>query len=221
MKPGAFLAFTTNKNRTINDFPHGESSNIMECEKLPAMNNDNGDVVLFSGDGRIIDMMSYRENMHFSLLKDNEGVSLERIDPEKPSDDSRNWHSAAETAGFGTPGRKNSESFPDSLIRGNIKIEPEVFFPGQGTANAQAKIFYSFDKPGMVGNVRIFSVNGMPVRYLANNVSLSTSGYFIWDGTNEKGSIASTGYYIVSFEVFSLNGTRRSYIDKIVLGTQF
>ena len=231
MKPGSYYAFTVNKTRTFNDYPHGELSNIIETDRLPAMNNDRGSVFLFSTNSMLIDRVDYNDNMHFSLLKDTEGVALERIDPEKPADETTNWHSASEGSGFGTPGRKNSESFPDSLYQGHIRIEPEVFVPGKTGSDTQAKIYYSFDKPGMVGSVRIYNVNGMPVRYLADNVGLSTSGYFAWDGcadaaptwdgTDEKGVLASTGYYIVCFEVFSLDGFRKSYLNKVVLGTQF
>ena len=102
-----------------------------------------------------------------------------------------------------------------------FKIEPSVFIPGNTGTDTQARIYYTFEKPGMVGNIRIYSIDGMPVRYLVDNVILSTTGYFTWDGTNERGLLASTGYYIVSFEVFNPDGTRKSFIDKVVLGTQF
>jgi len=42
--------------------------------------------------------------MHYSLLKGNEGISLEKIRPDLPSDESMNWHSASESVGWGTPG---------------------------------------------------------------------------------------------------------------------
>ncbi len=53
--------------------------------------------------GALSDHFAYREQMHFDLLKDKEGVSLERLSPDGASDDPRNWHSAASAVGYATP----------------------------------------------------------------------------------------------------------------------
>ena len=221
IKPGSFLAFTIDKERTINDYPKGDAENITEVDKMPGMNNDSGSIYLFSGEGKVIDAFTYNQNYHLILLNDFEGVSLERIDPSGASNDARNWHSASEESGFGTPGKKNSSSNPDTILAGHIIIDPKVISADHSGISDYANIIYSFEKPGFIANVRIFNINGIQVRYLADNVSLSTSGKFIWDGRYENGARAGTGYYIVSFEVYNLDGTHKTYIDKVALGTHF
>ncbi len=221
LKPGAFLAFTTDKNRTVNDYPQCNSENIVEINKLPVMNNDAGEIILYSADDRIIDKFSYTQDMQFSLFNDVNGVSLERINPDGPSNDPANWHSASAQSGFGTPGKMNSVSTPDSILSNNIHIEPKVFFPNNPGVSDFTKIYYNFNKPGYVGNLRIFDINGSLVRFLAKNVSLSTSGAFIWYGKKENGSIAATGYYIISFEVYNPDGTEKTFLDKVAIGTHF
>ena len=56
-----------------------------------------------------IDDFGYDDEMHFALLSTKEGVSLERINFDRPSIDKSNWHSASELAGFATPAYENSQ----------------------------------------------------------------------------------------------------------------
>ena len=59
--------------------------------------------------GIVVDEVKYKDDWHFQLIDNAEGVALERIDPGKPGQDPDNWHSAASTAGYGTPTYKNSQ----------------------------------------------------------------------------------------------------------------
>ena len=54
----------------------------------------------------MLDAFSYDKDMHFELINDAEGVSLERIDQNAETNNAFNWHSAAETVGWGTPESK-------------------------------------------------------------------------------------------------------------------
>jgi hypothetical protein len=63
-------------------------------------------VVILDRTGKILDELGYDAKWHFPLLADPEGVSLERIDYNLPTQDPFNWHSAATSSGYGTPGTK-------------------------------------------------------------------------------------------------------------------
>ncbi|MEI9935353.1 MAG: hypothetical protein WDM71_11020 [Ferruginibacter sp.] len=73
---------------------------------LPSFNDDNGDVIILNMQGEIIDELSYDVGWQFPLIDNPQGVSLERIDYDAPTQSSDNWHSAATSAGYGTPGYK-------------------------------------------------------------------------------------------------------------------
>lgn len=113
---------------------------------MPAMNDNEGIISLFTDDDKLIDRFNYRQDYHFKLYHDFEGVSLERIDPFKPTNDPSNWLSASEQAGFGTPGKKNSCSRPDRVIDGNILIVPVFSYRG---------ILLQMVKPGLIIVLRI------------------------------------------------------------------
>jgi hypothetical protein len=75
---------------------------------LPVFNDDAGIAVLISS-GKQIDQLSYNEKMHFALVKNKEGVSLERSKLHKPTSEAGNLRSATSASGGATPGYQNSQ----------------------------------------------------------------------------------------------------------------
>ena len=49
---------------------------------------------------------------------------------------------------------------------------------------------------------------------------LATGGFLQWDGTDDDGQRARTGYYLLHIEVFDLQGNREVYRMKAVVGTK-
>lgn len=89
--------------------------------ELPAFNNEEGNVTIYRGEGNdvlIIDAFDYKEDFHHPLLDDVNGISLERLNPDGPSQDANNWHSAAKFAGYATPTYQNSQQSTVSLPDG-------------------------------------------------------------------------------------------------------
>jgi hypothetical protein len=139
-------------------------------------------------------------------LNDVNGISLERLDFSRPTDDPTNWHSAAEGVGFATPGYKNSQFNPAEAAAANIEITPEVFSPDNDGIDDVLKISYKFDTPGYVANITIFDPRGRIERKLAQNELLGVEGTFSWDGINEQRQKSRIGIYVIYFEVFNLDG---------------
>src|SRR6185295_5140297 len=95
---------------------------------LPSYPDDKGDILLLNGQGDIVDEVKYSDDWHFKLIDNAEGVSLERIDPSGSSQDAANWHSAASTAGFGTPTYKNSQYKQSAGTTAAIEVS-KIFSP--------------------------------------------------------------------------------------------
>jgi hypothetical protein len=76
---------------------------------MPTYSNDEGRCVLLNKDGKRFDQFDYTDRMHYPLLDNKDGVSLERIDFNRPTDDASNWTSASSTSGYGTPTYQNSQ----------------------------------------------------------------------------------------------------------------
>ena len=53
-------------------------------------------------------MFSYQTSNYATLLKNADGVSLERLSPLYPTNDANNWSYAAAAVGYATPTYQNS-----------------------------------------------------------------------------------------------------------------
>jgi hypothetical protein len=218
--PGEFVLLTKDGQNVETEYVNTVSSALLQMESLPTYNNDEGDVYLINNLNEVIDSFSYHEDMHFSLLNSVDGVSLERIDYNRPSNDETNWHSAAEDVGFATPGFENSQFQKTNNDGGEINLNPESFSPNNDGMDDVLNINYNFSEAGYVANIIIYDAKGRLVRNLVQNELLGTSGTFSWDGVtndNEKGRI---GIYIVFVEVFDLQGDQKSFKKTCVLAGQ-
>src|SRR5205807_3632003 len=139
------------------------------------------------------------------------GVALERIDPAGPSQDKNNWHSAASTSGYGTPGYKNSQYKQQDIFNATIDVAPKVFSPDNDGHDDVSTISYQVGSSGYVANIYLFDANGRMVRYLVKNALLGLKGSWNWDGLDEKGQKLPVGNYIVYSELFTLDGKKRQF----------
>lgn len=183
----------------------------------PSMPDDKGFAILLDQQGNVVDEVNYNKNWHFKLLHNDEGVSLERIDPNGPSQDAVNWHSAASTAGYGTPTYKNSQHKLLQSIPATIAIIPKVFSPDNDGRDDIATIQYKITEPGYVANVTIYDAAGRPVRHLVRNGTMGLEGYWSWDGLGDKENKLSAGAYIILTDLFNLQGWKDQFKNVVVL----
>lgn len=216
--PGDYLAITTNPGSVLGTFMTTRPHAIIGVASMPSMTNTSGVLVLANKSLVEIDQFAYHENMHFALLTNRKGVSLERINYHRPTQDRSNWHSAAQSAGFGTPGFKNSQ-YSQGLVsqEGEIEVYPEVFSPDSDGHYDFLTIGYRFDSPGYVAAIRVFDSRGRLIRTLARAELLAVSGQIIWDGTTDDFQKAQIGIYIIHIEVTGLNGNVKHFRRTAVL----
>lgn len=190
---------------------------VIVLSSLPSYPDDDGDVILLNGQGAVVDEVKYKDDWHFKLIDNAEGVSLERIDPAGPSQSAANWHSAASTAGYGTPTYKNSQYTQTTAIDATFEVMPKVFSPDNDGHDDIATIQYKVAEPGYVANITIFDSQGRPIRYLVKNGTLGITGRWNWDGLDEKQTELPIGTYIVYTEIFNLQGKKQHFKNTVVL----
>jgi hypothetical protein len=222
IKAGELLAFTENREAVLYFYQSLNEDNIIQIEKLPPLNNDSGNVLILYENSLIIDELTYRDDMHFGLLRDTEGVSLERVNPRVQTQDPGNWHSAAETVGFATPAYRNSQYIDGSNPSDDpVYIDPFVFSPDNDGFDDYTNIYYRFGEPGYLASVYVFDSRGRIVTQLANNTILSTQGRLVWDGLFGDGRKVPPGTYLVWFRINDLNGTVKSFKKAVVLAKKY
>ena len=216
LSPSSYLVFTSDPEALKLQYSFGGQKNFLKTD-LPSLNDDEGSFAFANDKNITLDYFLYSDKLHSPLIKDKEGVSLERISFIQDSNEPSNWKSASSVSGFATPGYLNSNSRPESFINENaVTIEPEIFAlnePGQDFS----KINYRFDQNSFVANVKIVDQQGRLIKTIANNKTLGLEGSLRWDGDQEDGSKARLGYYQVWFEVFDNSGTVITFRKRVVI----
>jgi hypothetical protein len=219
--PGGYMVLTKSPEIVIDQYHSPNPAAFIRVNPFPSFNNDLGTILLTTIDDLLIDNFSYSEEMQYPLLNYVDGVALERINPDNPTNDNNNWHSAAESVGFGTPGYQNSQWMNPVITEDEITIEPEVFSPDNDGHEDVININYHFDKPGYNMKIMVYDQNGRLVRNLIDNELSGASGSISWDGITNDNSKAQVGIYIFYIQVFDTDGNVKSWKKTGVLATRF
>ncbi|MDZ4792778.1 MAG: lamin tail domain-containing protein [Bacteroidota bacterium] len=215
--PGNYIVETADPDNLAMQYLVKNPDQVLLVSSPPPFSDDEGTVVALNFQGTVVDEVKYKDDWHFKLIDNPEGVSLERIDPAGPSQDATNWHSAASTAGYATPTYKNSQYKLLNSINAKIEITPKVFSPDNDGRDDIATIQYELTEPGYVANITIFDAAGRPIRNLVRNGTLGLSGYWNWDGLDDKGNKLPIGTYIIFTEIFNPQGKKEQFKKAVVL----
>ena len=218
--PGDYMALTTDPAAVKSQYITPDANAFLKLETMPSFPNDKGSVIILNMQGNILDEVNYSDNWHFALLHNTQGVSLERVDYNGSSDRS-NFHSAATSVGYGTPGYKNSQYNLTEEMNGEITITPETFSPDDDGTDDMLTINYQFPSAGYVANITIFDASGRPVRYLQKNSLSGIKGYYRWDGLDDKQRKLPQGIYIVYTEIFNTSGKKKAFKNTVVLARRY
>ena len=220
--PGEFAVITDVPADILDRYTTGGLNLFIE-QDLPTLDAASGNLTLQFA-GVQIDVFDYEDSYHFPLLRDERGVSLERIDTELPTQDPDNWQSAASTVGFATPGLPNSQArgtaVGPSPISGIITLNEKTLSPDGDGFQDVLIIEYETPGPGYLLNANIFDLEGRRISVLANNELLAARGSLKWDGTTSDRSKARIGIYLIWFEIFDAEGNVMTAKEPIVVAGQ-
>ncbi|MGZ8538923.1 MAG: lamin tail domain-containing protein, partial [Flavisolibacter sp.] len=217
--PQEYLIVTKDKSSLQHEYLVKNPDQMITCV-LPSYPDDKGTVVLTNEQGHLIDELSYSDKWHFTLISNDEGISLERIDPSSNSLDKENWHSASATAGFGTPTYQNSQYKQTDVMNGEITINSKIISPDNDGLDDFLTINYELETPGYLANVNVFNSDGRLVLRFKKNELLGVKGSWQWDGSGENKHKLQPGIYIFHTEIFNLKGIRKNFKNVIVLAAR-
>jgi hypothetical protein len=209
--PESYFLVTTDRIKIIERYPGSVSGNIFEVASLPSMPDDKGHLLLLNREMEMIDEVIYSDDMHYSLLSENEGVSLEKIRPQIPSEESMNWHSASESSGWGTPGAENSVYSPFPAAGDRLSFSSGRISPDNDGYEDVLVIDLDPEGPGCVITITIFDEKGRYVRRLKENFLAGENTSMVWDGAADDGSLVSSGIYIIMIELFDDTGRKKAW----------
>jgi hypothetical protein len=191
-------------------------SSVIELPSLFQFPDKEGKLVILNKN-RIMDMLYYSPLMHSIFIKEKEGVSLERINADLPTNELDNWYSAAFNKGYSTPGYKNSQEISISRETETITVSPAVFSPDGDGTDDQAFLTIMPGGPGFIGNIRIYDLQGRLINTLCSNMLLGTETILTWDGECNDRKEAPIGIYLIYIEIFNQNGVVKKYRKVVTL----
>ena len=206
ISPDGYIVLTK-EYAGVADFYFMPSTETLHELRLPTLNNEGASIVLFRhSDEVIIDEVTYSTKWHSSSIKNKKGVSLERIDPNKDSQDETNWISATIDVGYGTPGYQNSQYKNHDLADKTIINAPE-YVPGFDYYT----LTYQTAKPGFRCRAEIYATNGRKVAEICNNQLISLDGELRWDGKGLDSNRLTPGVYVFYAEIYHPDGNLKQF----------
>ena len=219
LAPGEYIALTEEPKTLKADYSLAPEDRLLQVESLPSLSAEEGTLALLSPLQEIVQKISYADRAHHSLLMSTQGVSLERTTwDDATEDDPAVWQSAAQVAGYATPGYRNSQQAERLTSLATLTVDPPIFAPGQAGQADYTHIHYRLGQAGTVANVSIYDAQGRLVRNLAQNMTLAAQGFLAWDGTTDDRQRVSIGYYVIFFEIFDTQGRVNVFKEKVVVG---
>ena len=214
--PYDYVVLTTRPDWIRDYYPEAPERTLLAMPSLPSYPNAQGGVVIREAAGLLMDRFDYNERDHFTLFSGRRGVSLERVRADFPTNQPTNWHSAAATAGYATPGYQNSQAGREAPPVPFV-VEPVAFSPDGDGQDDYTQIKYLLGSPGVVATLHIYDAGGRLVKTLLSNQLIGTSGAVTWDGTDLQGRPVPTGNYVVWIETFTTQGSTEHYKLRVVV----
>jgi len=208
--PGAIAAFSPDTGDIIRRYRVPYPARLYPAT-LPAWEASADQVSLLSR-GEVLDSLTYSASWHHPLIRDPEGVSLERIAPGSPAGDPASWHSAAGTSGWATPTAVNSHILlPGSDTARPYTVTDPVFSPNNDGYRDFLAITLQPDGPDQVASVLVHDLEGRLVRTLANNTLIGNTRPLHWDGRKSNGEPVPRGMYVLFIRLWRPDGSVRVY----------
>jgi hypothetical protein len=219
--PGEYLVLSEEEIKVKPYYTILDPFAFLNISGMPDFNSDEGRVEITDNVENVIDDFSYSDEMHFPLLSGTKGISLERLSSSDSGNEKYNWHSAAATAGFATPGYGNSQRIDISSGDQEVSVGMEVFSPDNDGYEDVLAIHYKFPQAGTMLSLNVYDRSGYPVRTILDGQTVSNEGMIAWDGLTDENIVASTGIYILLARSFDLKGNDRVFKNAVFLTRKY
>ena len=191
--------FVIAENDLIYDFTNVNSENVHINGSLPGLNNDTDCIYILDKLNSTVDSILYTD------FDDDNGISIEKINPKFNSSMLSNWVLSVNTA---TPTKENSV-FQDPAENSNendFSLYPKTVTPNDDGNNDNLIISYDFDSAYIYLTVKIYNIKGQQVAIPANSLYTSSKNDFVWDCKDNNGMTMNTGAYICFLNVKNSDG---------------
>lgn len=195
--PGTYWVLSVSGESLAKTWASDSLGRFLTLSSMPSMPDDMGSLVLMTTDGRVIDDVTYSAQWHLELMSDKEGVALEKIHPDLPSDDPASWVSASFVGGYGSPGLRNTQYWDVAYQEGvPITLAQSWLTPdGDGDSDALC-LRLDLKQPAQL-TLTVYDVLGRVVCHWMRNEWMGLQDRCCWEGTDDQGRLLPQGRYVL------------------------
>ena len=165
-------------------------------------------VMLYSGEGQLIDEVSYGNTDPWQTAPLDELWTLELSNPSLDNNSGLNWVLSVNN---GTPGLRNTPYIPNAVSDLPVADNsPELLQNYPNPFSGGTYIGFKVNQPGQY-MVSVMDVNGRTLRIIRGENQLSTVQTIYWDGKDEGGKPVDAGVYF-----YRLQGEGFSQVKRMV-----
>ncbi|MCP4521361.1 MAG: lamin tail domain-containing protein [Cytophagales bacterium] len=202
--PKTYWIISKSKESILDFYNVSFPNQIMEAQ-LPTLTNSEGIISVLNGDAELLDEFSYSENLHYSLLENTKGVSLERLSFDLETNDNENWNSASELIDWGSPTTQNSQ-FQELTNKQGASLTNDIL-----SLNRNQELAIQFqEESDWVASFSVYFRNGYKVASFGESTYIAKNGIIHWDLMTSS-SVLTIGFYIVVIEMYNEKGDSKLY----------
>ncbi|MFM9056749.1 MAG: lamin tail domain-containing protein, partial [Bacteroidota bacterium] len=207
LMPGQFAVAAVYPDRILARYSRSDPHVMLQVD-LPSLPDDAGGVAILNRSLLELERFRYDDALHHPLISDPEGISLERIAARNPASDSDNWHSASSSAGYATPGYRNSQGGDafNQVESSWFGLSARLFSPDNDGQGDLLQIHANWPAPGFMGRVAVFTEGGQLVREFGVHELSGTESDWFWDGNNRDGQSCAEGIYFLTARFLHISG---------------
>jgi len=205
LAPGKTIALHENPMELSKNYSANFLPAILQHPML-SLTDEGGIIELRDSNNLCIDSLYFSNDLHFELLVQTEGISLERLHLFPLDKGNSNWFSSAQMA---TPGLYFEKANP--LLKAAFTATPQVFSPNLDGY----KDFVTFNlnniKETAWARLNILNHEGQLVYESEPNLIGQNHASLRWTGLNRFGQLSEAGIYFAVLEMQDKNGHRDIY----------
>lgn len=219
---GHYVWATSLPDDVYNNYFYCNPDNCCVLSTRLSYSNEGGTVVVINRNQEVIDEFTYSPRIHTVSQSNKRGISLERVDFDKDTQESGVWKSAGGDGsdGYGSPGMPNrAEKGQQSSVAGlSVQIHPaHTFTPDGDGVEDVLQVVMSREAPECRVVISIYNSAGQCVKTIADHLPAYGSDEFTWDGRNNGGTLCPVGMYGVSVKIIYADKTEQTLTRMRVL----
>ncbi len=202
---GKTIALHANPTQLSKNYSTSYLPAILQHPML-SLTDEGGVIELRDSNNACIDSLYFSKDLHFELLVQTEGISLERLHLFPMDKGNSNWFSSAQIA---TPGLYIEKANP--LLKEAFTATPPVFSPNLDGHNDYITFNLKNINETAWARLNILNHQGQLVYESEPNLIGQNHASLRWTGLNRFGQLSEAGMYFAVLEMQDKNGERDVY----------